>query len=184
MKLLTALILAISSVVASQTAIGSEHACVFSSIKDFMADNGAVFAVNGIKLDFRAGVGSNAYRAFEISPCSNAEKANCFTAAYFSFGVPESSIAIGDSWIMANETYTYEQNIETKILGRSESFGVITRSIGGKVKSKFLVNETRGLGAILFFNDEGRADYQLYLQGDACRPFPITLRKTEKPGQP
>lgn len=27
-----------------------------------------------------------------------------------------------------------------------------------------------------FAYEEGRADYQLYLQGDACRPFPITIR--------
>lgn len=177
MKLLFVLTLAVASLTASQVAVGSDDICNFSSIQDFMADENAVFAVKGIRLDFHENAGSNAYRAFLITPCSNSTTTSCFAAAYFSFGIPKTPISLGDSWVIASESYAYEQNVETRLFGRHEHFGVISRRVGGKLKSKFLVNEARGLGAILFFSDEGRASYQVYLQGDVCHPFPIRLIK-------
>lgn len=177
MKLALSISLAAASFAVSPVAVGTDDICEFSSIKDFMADEGAVFAVKGIRLDFHEKAGSNAYRAFLISPCRTSPATSCFSAAYFSFGVPKSPVALGESWEIAGETYAYEENVETSVLGRTERFGVISRRVGGKLKSKFLVNDARGLSAILFFSDVGRADYQVYLQGDSCHPFPIHLSK-------
>ena len=181
MRWLAVLTLSTALNATSQTAAGSENICDFSSPKDFMADEGAVFPVKGIRLDFHDGVGFNAYRAFVISPCSKSAAVGCFSAAYFSFGLPKTPISIGDSWMIASETYSYEQNIEVKVFGRSESFGVVSRSVNGMLKSKFLVNDQRGLAGIMFYDEDGRSTYQLYLQGNSCRPFAIELGSSPAP---
>lgn len=178
MKILLALILAIVAVgcAVPQPSYGAEKSCDFSSAKDFLAEKSAIFPVHGMHLDFHDNAGFNSQRPFLISRCSAEMESNCFRAAYFSFGVPKTPIAKGDSWLIEGEEYAYEQDVEIKLLGRSEVFSVVSRSIGGKLKSKFLVSEARGLAAIMFFSENGLADYQVYLQEDSCRPFPILIK--------
>jgi hypothetical protein len=181
MKLLSALILVsgiVSGAAWSQDA-ASDEVCDFSSPRDFIPESSAVFSVHGMRLNFIDNAGFDSQRSFVISRCKQEGNANCFRAAYFSFGVPKDPISLGDSWVIDSEQYVYEQNIEVKLFGRNEKFAVIARRLNGKLASKFFVNDVMGLAAIMFFNDEGRASYQVYLQGDSCIPFPILIKNSE-----
>ena len=178
MKFLLALVLAsgIASGATPAQSLGDEGLCDFSSPKDFLSEPFSVFSVHGMRLNFNDNAGFTSHRPFLISRCTSEAGINCFRAAYFSFGVPNAPISRGDTWVIDGENYAYEQDADVKLLGRSERFAVISKSFGGKVKTKFMVNEIRGLAVIMFFDNDGRANYQVYLQGNSCRPFPIRIR--------
>lgn len=139
----------------TKAAESSENKCVFSSVSDFLADEGARFPTHGMILNFSDSAGFTPYRAFIIKPCTPSAAFYCFSTDYLTFGMPKTPVLVGQSWVIESDSHTYEQDAEIEVLGHNEAIGVISRSAGGKLKSKIFVNDASGSARYYFLMIRG-----------------------------